>query len=145
MAKNYPYNEGCLRNPRLNRVILLDDLNYYWPRKHLRWLRELKAKGYSVKEITKYFARDPDEVLLALIHLATCQNDRIEHPVVILLEHLDFLWDWWELRELVQIWEQGLNMKYAAKYFNRPAAEIMLAIIHLAKIDKIKRRKGGLF
>jgi hypothetical protein len=144
-VKEIPYNEGCLRKPRLNRVIVLDDLNYYWPRKHLRWLRELKAKGYSVQEITKYFARDPDEVLIALIHLATSEKDRIEYPVVILLEHLDFLWDWWELRELSMIWEQELSVKYAAKYFNRPVAEIMLANMHLARIDKIKRRRGGLF
>lgn len=102
-TKNYPYNEAFLRKPRLNRVIVLDSLNYYWPRKHLRWLRELKSKGYSVPEITKYFCRDPDEVLLALIHLASNDKDRIESPVVIIGEHLDFLWDWWELRELSMI------------------------------------------
>lgn len=143
-TKSSPINEGCLRDARLNRVIILDDLNYYWPRKHLRWLRELKAKGYPTTEIVKYFARDPDEVLLALIHLATSEKDRIEYPVIILLEHLDFLWDWWELRELGMIWERGLSMEYAEKYFNRPVAEIMLAVIHLARIDKIKPRRGGL-
>jgi hypothetical protein len=138
-------NEAYFREPRLNRVILLSDLNYYWPRKHLKWLRELKAKGYPVTEIVKYFARDADEVLLALIHLATCEKDRIERPIIVVLEHLDFLYDWSELRELGVIWERGLSIKYAAKYFNRPVAEIMLAIIHLARIEKIKRRRGGLF
>lgn len=138
-------NEAYYRNARLNRVIVLDSLNYYWPRKHLKWLRELKAKGYPVREITKYFARDADEVLLALIHLATCEKGRFEDPVIILCEHLDFLWDWSELRELCTVWERELSMKYAANYFERPVAEIMIAIIHLARIDKIKRRRGGLF
>ena len=138
-------NEAYYRDARINRVIVLDDLNYYWPRKHLKWLRELKSKGYPVQEIIKYFARDPDEVLLALIHLETCQKDRIENPVIIICEHLDFLWDWPELRELKYMWGKGFSVKYAAKYFERDVADIMLAIMHLARKEKIKRRKGGLF
>lgn len=145
MLKATAKNEFYYRDARLNRVIVLDDLNYFWPRKHLKWLMQLKSKGYPVKEIIKYFARDSDEVLLALIHLSSCRQGRIEEPVIVVCEQLDFLWDWSELRELSQIWEQGLSVSYAATYFERPVAEIMLAIMHLARIDKIKRRKGGLF
>jgi hypothetical protein len=137
-------NESYFRDARLNRVIVLSDLNYYWPRKHLKWLRELKSKGYPVKEIIKYFARDPDEVLLALIHLATCEKGRIEESVIVVCEELDFLWDWSELRELSQIWNRGLNLDYAANYFKRPVVEIMLAVMHLARIDKVKHRIGGI-
>lgn len=138
-------NEFYFRAARNNRVIVLDDLNFYWPRKHLKWLRELKSKGYLVNEIIKYFARDPDEVLLALIHLATCEKGRFEDPVIVICEQLDFLWDWSELRELSQIWERGLSVKYAAKYFEREIGDILLAVMHLARIDKIERRRGGLF
>jgi hypothetical protein len=138
-------NEAYYRNARLNRVIVLTDLNYYWPRKHLKWLRELKAKGLPVNRIIEYFARDPDEVLLALIHLETCWKGRFEMPVITILEHFDFLWDRPELNELQYMWKKGYSVNYAAEYFERPAEEIILAIMHLAREDKIKRRKGGLF
>jgi hypothetical protein len=133
------------REPRLNRVIVLENLDYVWPKEELKQLRRMRAKGFEIKEMVYEFDRDPDEVLLALIHLATTDEEKYRQHNIIILEHLDFLWDWSELRELCVIWERGLSRKYASNYFERPMAEIVLAVMHLSRIGKIKRRKGGLF
>lgn len=137
-------NEFFFREPRLNRVIVLENLDYVWNRSELKRLKKMREKGFAVKEMLYEFDRDPDEVLLALIHLETSDQERF-HPYVIILEHLDFLYDWWELRELSEIWEKGLSVSYAAEYFERDLGDIILGIMHLSRIGKIKRRKGGLF
>lgn len=137
--------EILFRNARLNRVIVLEDLNYVWPREELKRLKRMRAKGLELKEIVYEFERNPDETLLALIHLATCEEEKYRRHEIVILEHLDFLYDWSELLELIIIWERGLSLRYASEYFERPIAEIMLAIMHLSRIDKIKRRRGGLF
>jgi hypothetical protein len=138
-------NEDFFREPRMNRVIVLDSLNYVWHREDLKRLKRMKAKGLAVEEMVYEFDRDPDEVLLALLHLKTSEDIRYRYPFVIILEFLDFLWDWSELRELIIIWERGLSIKYAANYFERDQGDIIIGIMHLSRIGKIKRRRGGLF
>ena len=61
---------------RQKRVILLEDLDFVWDEKDLRSLSEIWKEGIDIKSIAKYFKRDPDEILLALIHLA--RRGRIE-------------------------------------------------------------------
>jgi hypothetical protein len=138
-------NEYFFREPRLNRVIVLCDLDYSWQREDLKRLKRMRAKGLELKKMVYEFDRNPDETFLALIHLATTDEEKYRQHNIIILEHLDFLWDWSELRELCVIWERGLSSKYASNYFERPMAEIVLAVMHLARINKIKRRRGGLF
>lgn len=138
-------NEFFFREPRLNRVIVLSDLNYFWPKRHLKVLRDLKNRGFSVKEITPYFFRDPDEIFLALLHIELCWKNQYETPVITILENLDFIWDLHELKELQYMWRKGYSVNYASDYFERPVEEIVLAIMHLSREEKIARRKGGLF
>lgn len=64
---------------------------------------------------------------------------------VIVLEELNFLWDEDELIELAEMWEQHKNIIEISNYFQRNKDELLLAILHLARTDKIKTRKGGFF
>ncbi|EIJ79151.1 hypothetical protein PB1_16379 [Bacillus methanolicus PB1] len=62
----------------------------------------------------------------------------------IVLEDLDFVWDSWELQEMVQMWQKGVPVAKIGEHFQRDPDEVLLALIHLAREDKIDRRKGGL-
>lgn len=64
---------------------------------------------------------------------------------VIVLEELNFVWDETELRELELMWQKNVSIKSMSKHFDRDPDEILLALIHLAREDRIKRREGGLF
>ncbi|MDF2790457.1 MAG: hypothetical protein K0S80_3558 [Neobacillus sp.] len=65
--------------------------------------------------------------------------------LVIVCEDLDFLWDEHELMELAVMWRCGSSVEGMTKYFNRnDPDEVVLALIHLAREDKIKARKLGL-
>lgn len=74
MARS-PIKSALLREPRRNRVIVLEDLNFIWDKKELLEMVEMWEQGKSVIAISNYFDRDPDEILLALMHLA--KEDRI--------------------------------------------------------------------
>ncbi|MBM4762735.1 hypothetical protein [Bacillus sp. B15-48] len=64
---------------------------------------------------------------------------------VIVLEDMDFLWDEPELNELADLWERGISIKQMAYRFDREDPdEVILALLHLAREDRIRRRKGGL-
>jgi hypothetical protein len=64
---------------------------------------------------------------------------------VIVLEELNFVWDETELRELELMWQKNVSIKSMSKHFDSDPDEILLALIHLAREDRIKRREGGLF
>lgn len=64
---------------------------------------------------------------------------------VIVLEDLNFFWDESELNEMAEIWRQGFSVYYISEYFERDPDEILLALMHLARQERIRRRKGGLF
>lgn len=49
---------------------ILDDLNLVFAGDMLKEILSLYNLGYSVEEIGEYFERDPDEIFLALMHLA---------------------------------------------------------------------------
>lgn len=56
--------------PRQNRIIVLEDLNFVWDELELEEVARQWEIGKDVRLIAESFNRDPDEVLLALIHLA---------------------------------------------------------------------------
>jgi hypothetical protein len=58
------------RAPRRNRVIILEDADFIWDEDELEEMITLWNKGVSAKRMGAIFKRDPDDVLLALIHLA---------------------------------------------------------------------------
>ncbi|MBO0962368.1 hypothetical protein J1P26_21935 [Neobacillus sp. MM2021_6] len=63
---------------------------------------------------------------------------------VVILEDLDFVWDQPELNEIAQMWNRSLSVNYMAEHFNRDPDELLMAIIHLARNDKLVPRKYGL-
>lgn len=62
--------DDFLREPRQNRVIVCEELDFTWERKELNKLARMWKKGQSILEMAVEVERDPDEVLIALIHLA---------------------------------------------------------------------------
>jgi hypothetical protein len=67
--------EEIFRDARMNRVCACEDLDFWWDRSELHEMKKLWKKDFSVRWMAEHFDRDPDEVLLALIHLA--KEDRI--------------------------------------------------------------------
>lgn len=63
---------------------------------------------------------------------------------VCVLEDLDFYWDKKELKQIRKMWDNEIGIKYIAEYFKRDPDEVILAILHLAREDKIIPRKRGL-
>lgn len=63
---------------------------------------------------------------------------------VIVCEDMNFFWDEPELKDLKKMWDLTLSMEYMAEYFDRDPDEVLFALVHLARLDKIDRRKGGL-
>jgi hypothetical protein len=64
---------------------------------------------------------------------------------VIVCEDMNFIWDDPELKQIAKMWKQRYSIEGISKYFDRDPDEVLFALIHLARNDKIKRRKGGLF
>jgi hypothetical protein len=60
---------------RKNRIIVLEEMNFVWDKHQLNELSEMWADGESIEGIAEHFDRDPDEILLALIHIA--REDKI--------------------------------------------------------------------
>lgn len=58
------------KDPRKNRVIVLEDLNFVWDEEELFDMKCKWDEGESIMQVSQYFDRDPDEVVIALIHLA---------------------------------------------------------------------------
>jgi hypothetical protein len=75
VIKNFPYNEGNLRKPRMNRVIILENLNFFFDESELNEIKKMWKSNLSVNYMSDYLERDPDEIILAIIHLA--REDRI--------------------------------------------------------------------
>ncbi|WP_433956962.1 helix-turn-helix domain-containing protein [Cytobacillus horneckiae] len=59
-----------LLKPRKNRIVVLEDLNFVWDEPELMELAELWEEEYSVMYISAQLSRDPDEVIIGIIHLA---------------------------------------------------------------------------
>lgn len=61
---------------KINRVIVLEEMDFIWDSKDLFELRKMWNKDYGIKYMAEYFDRDPDEIMIAIIHLA--KEKRIE-------------------------------------------------------------------
>jgi hypothetical protein len=64
------------KEPPLNRVCVCEDLDFYWDDRDLKKLKKLWQSDVEVNRIAEHFDRDPDEVILAIIHLA--REDKIK-------------------------------------------------------------------
>jgi hypothetical protein len=63
---------------------------------------------------------------------------------VIVLDGLDFFWDEHELEDMAHKWEQGVSLLEIANDFKRDPDEVLLALLHLGRQEKIGRRDGGI-
>lgn len=63
---------------------------------------------------------------------------------VCVLEDLDFYWDEKELKTIKRMWLQELSVYYMALILDRDPDEILLAVIHLAREERIEKRKSGI-
>ncbi|USK43751.1 hypothetical protein [Cytobacillus oceanisediminis] len=63
---------------------------------------------------------------------------------MIVLEELDFIWDDDELDLLKDLWDREFSITWIGNYFERDPDEVLLALIHLAKENRIDRRRTGL-
>lgn len=146
------YNKGYTRN---NLVVCLEDINFHWTKGKLIDLAELWKDGRSYREMAAFFKRDPDEVVIAFLHLATKgivyygkngkrlvkqQKGVNSSKVVTALENVNFIWDEDDLIKLAKMWNQGKNLLDMPKYFCRNTLEIFLACFHLARQDVIHFR-----
>lgn len=68
-------NEALFRDARLNRVCVLEDLNFYWDERELKEMKKMWKRNAGVERMAVHFDRDPDEVVLAIVHLA--RDDKI--------------------------------------------------------------------
>lgn len=71
-----PKNERTQKAPPRNRIIVLEELDFIWDEGDLTKVARMWRKGFSIQSIAEEFGRDPDEILLAIIHLA--KSERID-------------------------------------------------------------------
>lgn len=70
------HKQSLLRDSRRKTVIVLEEMDFIWDEDELALLKDLWDREFSITWIGNYFERDPDDVLLALIHLA--KENRID-------------------------------------------------------------------
>lgn len=56
--------------PKSRLVIILDDLDLSFYPWELKEIADMWGDGWSVKRMAKHYDKDPDEIVLALMHLA---------------------------------------------------------------------------
>jgi hypothetical protein len=62
-------NDGFIP-ARKNRVLVCEGLDFWWDEPELNVIVKMWKGGLSINQMADRFERDPDEVLLAIIHLA---------------------------------------------------------------------------
>lgn len=60
----------------------------------------------------------------------------------IVLEDLNFIWKDEDLDKLVELWKENKSLQDIAKSVNRNCEEVFLALMHLGRVRRIKKRKG---
>lgn len=58
------------KEPPLNRILVLEDLDFVWDESELKDVRKMWNQELTVYYMADYFNRDPDELVLATLHLA---------------------------------------------------------------------------
>jgi hypothetical protein len=56
---------------------------------------------------------------------------------VVVCEDCDFVWDEPELEEIVQMCKQGVSIWIISKHFDRDPDEVLFAIVHLGRAERI--------
>ncbi len=72
-------------------------------------------------------------------------NDRLKlrpkNELIIALDDLDFSWFPAEVAKVKQLWNQGLHIADIATKVKRDQDEVAVLIMHLAREEKIAKRK----
>lgn len=55
--------------PRENRIIVCEELNFVWDEPQLTELKRLWSEGYTINQIAKSFRRLRDEIVIALLEV----------------------------------------------------------------------------
>lgn len=64
-----------------------------------------------------------------------------EQKMIYICSELSLTWRAKDLSGLVKLWNSAVDFRTIAKYLNRDADEIMIACIHLARIDQINSQR----
>jgi hypothetical protein len=62
---------------------------------------------------------------------------------VVVLEDCNFVRDGPELEEITKMWKEGISIFEMGEQLERDPDEVLLAIVHLARKDRIMTRTGG--
>jgi predicted Rossmann fold nucleotide-binding protein DprA/Smf involved in DNA uptake len=59
-----------LKPARKNRIVILEEMNFVFDEPELTEIAGMWQEGKHINCIAKHFDREPDEMLLALLHLS---------------------------------------------------------------------------
>lgn len=65
--------------------------------------------------------------------------------IYIALEEIDFNFDTFEVKKVINEWRSGLSIHEIAESIDRDIDETFLLLFDLAKKEKIEKRKGGIW
>lgn len=78
-TKKQPFNDGCLREARLNRVCCCEDLDFYFDESELKQIKKMWNMELSLDYMSQYLnGRDPDEIIIAITSSQNGQNQAKE-------------------------------------------------------------------
>ena len=70
---------------------------------------------------------------------------RPREELYIALSELDFSWYPGEVEQVAQLWREGLHIADIAEKMKRDIDEVAILIMDLARKNKVRRRKNGVF
>lgn len=70
---------------------------------------------------------------------------RPREELYIALSELDFSWYPGEVEQVAQMWREGLHIAKIAEMLERDIDEAAVLIMDLARKNKVRRRKNGVF
>jgi Mn-dependent DtxR family transcriptional regulator len=64
---------------------------------------------------------------------------------VIILEDMDFQWQYPQMLKAAEMWKREVSIVDIAKELNRDPDEVLLLLLHLARVGTIDRRVKNLY
>lgn len=82
---------------------------------------------------------------LTIAAVGNAHMKKRSRKLYIACEDMNFVWCESEVREIERMWQGGLSIEDMAKSFDRDVDEVAVLIMDLAKQERIKERKNGVF
>jgi hypothetical protein len=73
------------------------------------------------------------------MHHAPQLYSELARDNVIILDELEFIFPRWQLDEITEMWNDGMELEEIAKIQRRDAREVFLALFHQADKNKVTR------